>query len=68
MKVPCIVTRLLYVFGATTPPGATDCGSQPPSGIGWPGKPSCHRIPIASSPPTSRKNRLRKRNWIPMVL
>src|SRR2546430_6872668 len=32
-------------------------GRIPPPGIGFPGKPSCQRICIASRPPTSRKNR-----------
>ena len=43
-------------------------GRIPPPGIGLPGKPSCQRICIASSPPTSRNNRLTNRNWMPMIL
>src|SRR3989441_8446385 len=37
-------------------------------GIGCPGKASCQRICIASTPPSSRKNRLTNRNWMPMIL
>src|SRR5438132_541928 len=36
--------------------------------LGFPGKPSCQRICIASTPPSSRKNRLTNRNWMPMIL
>jgi len=36
--------------------------------MGLPGKPSCHRICIASNPPTNRKKRLTNKNWIPMIL
>jgi hypothetical protein len=50
------------------PSGAMVSGNSPPKGMGRPGHASCQRISIASSPPTSRKKRLKKRNWIPMTL
>ena len=43
-------------------------GRSMPPGMGSLGKPSCHRIIIASNPPTTRKNRLIRRNWMAMVL
>ena len=48
------------VSGSMLPPGSGTLGSE--------GHASCQRMAIASSPPTSRKNRLMKRNWMPMIL
>jgi len=60
--------ELDIVLGRITPLAAIVSGSRPPPGIGFPGKPSCQRICIASNPPKSRKNKLTNRNWIPMIL